>query len=308
MRDAGYDAVIIGAGPAGLNAALVLGRSRRSALVVDGGAGRNSTAAGVHGLLACDGMNPAALRATGREQLAEYPEVRLREGRVRSVDGDSGGFAVAFEDGPLVKARRIVLATGVIEDLPGIAGLAERWGKSVLGCPYCHAWEFRDRPLAVLATEGRQDVMFAAQLTRWSQDITLCANGIPLSAEDEALLGKRAVRVRLEPVRSVEGPEDEVERVTFREGDPVECAAVFLHATTRQADPLAGKLGCVLQDDGTVRIDDVGFTGVPGVYAAGDLARRESCPSGMTFVVTAAAMGFVTATAVDHELFREELD
>lgn len=150
--------------------------------------------------------------------------------------------------------------------------------------------------------------MFAAQLTRWSSDVTLCTNGFTLSADDQALLRKRAVRVRQEPVRSVEGPEGEVERITFREGGPVECAAVFLHATTRQADSLAEELGCVLQDDGTVRIDDVGFTGVPGVYAAGDLARRESCPPGMTFVVTAAAMGFVTATAVDHELFEEELD
>ncbi|ONF67880.1 NAD(P)/FAD-dependent oxidoreductase [Amycolatopsis keratiniphila] len=308
MPDAGYDAVIVGAGPAGLSAALVLGRSRRSALVIDGGAGRNSAAAGVHGLLACDGMSPDALRAAGREQLTEYPEVHLREGRVRGVEGECGGFTVEFEDGDPVNARRIVLATGVIEELPGIAGLAERWGKSVLGCPYCHAWEFRDRPLAVLATEGRQDAVFAAQLTRWSRDVTLCANGFPLSAEDDALLRERAVRVRREPVRAVEGPDDEVERVTFREGGPVDCAAVFLHATTRQADPLAGKLGCVLQDDGTVRIDDVGFTGVPGVYAAGDLARRESCPPGMTFVVTAAAMGFVTATAVDRALFEEELD
>ncbi|MFI9454792.1 NAD(P)/FAD-dependent oxidoreductase [Amycolatopsis sp. NPDC052450] len=308
MRDAGYDVVIIGAGPAGLSAALVLGRSRRSALVVDGGPGRNSPAMGVHGLLACDGMTPDALRTAGREQLREYPAVSLREGRVQAVEGECGDFTVGFEDGHSVHARRIVLATGVIEDLPAIAGLAERWGKSVLGCPYCHAWEVRDRPFAVLATEGRQDVLFAAQLTGWSSEVTLCTNGIPLSSEDEAILGERSVRVRTEPVRSVEGPGDAVERVTFRDGEPVACAAVFLHATTRQADPLAGKLGCVVQDDGTVRVDDAGFTGVPGVYAAGDLARRESCPPGMTFVATAAAMGFVAATAVDHGLFREELD
>ncbi|KZB83767.1 NAD(P)/FAD-dependent oxidoreductase [Amycolatopsis regifaucium] len=308
MRDAGYDAVIIGAGPAGLSAALVLGRSRRSALVIDGGAGRNSSAMGVHGLLACDGMTPDALRTVGREQLREYPTVHLREARVRAVGGERGGFTVGFEDGDSVHARRIVLATGVIEDLPGIAGLAERWGKSVLGCPYCHAWEVRDQPLAVLATEGSQDVLFAAQLTGWSSEVTLCTNGIPLSGEDEAILVKRAVRVRTEPVLAVEGPDDAVERVTFRDGEPVACAAVFLHATTQQADPLARKLGCVLLEDGSVRIDDVGSTDVPGVYAVGDLARRESSPSGMTFVVTAAAMGFVAATAVDHELFMEELE
>jgi len=308
VRDVEYDAVIIGAGPAGLSAALVLGRSRRRTLVIDGGDGRNSPALGVHGLLACDGMSPDELRTVGRAQLREYPDVHLHEGRVQAVDGERGGFTVGFEDGRSVKARRIVLATGVIEDLPEIAGVAERWGKSVLGCPYCHAWEVRDRPLAVLATEGREDVLFAAQLTKWSPEVTLCTNGIPLSSEDEAILGKRAVRVRTESVRSVESSDGGLERVTFRDREPVECAAVFLHAATRQADPLAEKLGCVIQDDGTVRVDDVGSTGVPGIYAVGDLARRESSPEGMTFVVTAAAMGFVAATAVDHALFTEELE
>ncbi|MGW0522995.1 NAD(P)/FAD-dependent oxidoreductase [Crossiella sp. NPDC003009] len=301
-----YDVVVIGAGPGGLSTAMVLGRSRRRALLVDGGAGRNSSAAGVHGMLGCDGMAPDQLRSLGMAQLAEYPDVVTCDGHVRDVTGQQADFSVGFDDGRTVGARRIVLATGVREDLPEVAGVAERWGRGVLGCPYCHAWEVRDQPLAVLATGSGDDAMFAAQLTQWSSEITLCANGIE-DLGDEGVLRRRGVRVRTDAVCRVEGGDGGVEQVVFHDGPPLRCAAMFLHASTRQASPLPEQLGCVLLDDGSVRVDDAGQTSVPGLYAVGDMARRESSPSGMTFVVSAAAMGFVAATTINQELFAESL-
>ncbi|ONI87946.1 hypothetical protein ALI144C_07675 [Actinosynnema sp. ALI-1.44] len=301
-----YDVAVIGAGPGGLSTALVLGRSRRTTLLVDGGAGRNSPAAGVHGMLACDGMAPDELRSAGSKQVREYPDVEVRDGRVRTVVSRQHGFAVELDDGRAAVVRRVVLATGVREDLPDVPGVAERWGRGVMGCPYCHAWEMRDQPLAVLATGGGDDAMFAAQLTRWSSQVTLCTNGIE-DTGDEGVLRRCGVSVRSQVVRRVEGRDNGVEQVIFHEGPPLRCAGMFLHATTRQASALPAQLGCVMLDDGSVRVDDAGQTSVPGIYAVGDMARRESSPSGMTFVVSAAAMGFVTATTINQDLFLDTL-
>jgi len=300
-----YEVVIVGAGPAGLSTALVLGRSRRRTLLVDGGAGRNSAASGVHGMLGCDGMSPDELRTAGRHQLRQYPDVRTRAGRVLKVAGRPDGFSLVFDDGTAVDARRIVLATGVSEQLPDIAGVAERWGRGVFGCPYCHAWELRDRPLAVLAVGGDEDAVFAAQLTQWSTEVTFCTNG--LDVRDTAVLRRRGVAVRTEPVRRVDG-HDGGERIVFADGPALSCAAVFLHATTRQSSELPGQLGCALLADGSVRVDDTGRTSVPGIYAVGDSARQETGTSGATSVVSAAAAGFVAATSINQELFTDSLD
>ncbi|GHG50135.1 pyridine nucleotide-disulfide oxidoreductase [Amycolatopsis bullii] len=252
-------------------------------------------------------MAPDAVRSAGIKQLAEYSDVEVCSGHVREVGGRQGRFSVEFDDGRTVDARRVVLATGVKEDLPDIPGVAERWGRGVMGCPYCHAWEMRDQSLAVLATGGGADAMFAAQLTQWSTKITLCTNGTS-DIDDEDVLRKRGVSVRTERVCRLEGRDGAVEQVVFQDGPPLRCAGVFLHATTRQASALPEQLGCVMLDDDSVRVDDAGKTSVPGIYAVGDLARRESSPSGMTFVVSAAAMGFVAATTINQELFLESLD
>jgi thioredoxin reductase len=148
--------------------------------------------------------------------------------------------------------------------------------------------------------------MFAAQISQWSPAVTFCTNGTAEPA-DADILRRRGVAIRTETVRRVEGRGRCVERVVFDHGHPLGCMGMFLHATTRQASPLAEQLGCVMLDDGSVRVDDTGRTSRPGIYAVGDMARRESSPSGMTFVVTAAATGFTTATAVNQELFTESL-
>ncbi|WP_199439896.1 NAD(P)/FAD-dependent oxidoreductase [Umezawaea beigongshangensis] len=297
-----YDVAVIGGGPGGLNAALVLGRSRRRTLVVDAGGGRNAAATAVHGLIGAEGISPTDLRKVAREQLDHYPDVRVHDGRVDAVTGELDRFELLV-DGEEVAARRVVLATGITEDLPDVAGVRERWGRGVLGCPYCHAWEYRDQPLAVLGGDDA-DCDFAVQLSRWSSDVVLCTGGREdLARERRAALGRRGVRVRAERVERVEGPDGTVENVVFDTGERLACTAVFLHARTRQASELPQLLGCAVLDDDSVRVDEHGRTDVPGVYAVGDMARRAEAPSGFAFVATAAAAGFVTATAVDHDLF-----
>jgi thioredoxin reductase len=305
MTERSYEVVVVGAGPAGLSTALVLGRSRRRTLLVDGGAGRNAPAAGVHGMLGWDG-SPDELRSAGLRQLRDYPDVDMRTGRLPKVAGRRDEFTVMFDDGAVVDARRIVLATGVAEDLPDVAGVAERWGRSVFGCPYCHAWEVRDRPLAVLATGGDEDAVFAAQLMQWSSEITLCTNGFDVA--DLHIARGRGVSVRTEEVRRIDGRDGGVEKVVFAAGVPLPCAAVFVHATTHQASELPGELGCAVLADGSVRVDDTGRTSVPGIYAVGDSARRQASPSGATSVVSAAATGFITATTVNQDLFLASLE
>jgi len=146
-----YDVVVVGGGAAGLGGALMLGRSRRSVLVVDAGEPRNAPASGVHGFLTRDGVSPAALLQVGREEVRGYG-ARVLDGRVASAESVDGGFTVTLEDGRRVGARRLLVTTGLVDELPDVPGVRERWGRDVLHCPYCHGWEVRDQPIGVLAS------------------------------------------------------------------------------------------------------------------------------------------------------------
>jgi thioredoxin reductase len=179
------DVVIAGAGPAGLNAALMLGRARRNVLLCDTGQPRNATVQAMHGLLSRDGTDPAALRRTAREQLQAYPTVRVRDLAIQAVTRDGEGFTVSLADGSSEQARRLLLATGVADQLPPIPGLAQLWGRGVFNCPYCDGFEVRDQPLAVLASDQR-NLQLALQLTRYSP------TAVPLAWEGQAQQGTGA--------------------------------------------------------------------------------------------------------------------
>jgi thioredoxin reductase len=302
------DVVIAGGGPAGLSAALLLGRARRSVLLCDSGQPRNAGVHAMHGFLSRDGMDPAALRQAGRDQLKPYPTVQLRATAVHAVTGDAEGFTVSLTDRTTDQARRLLLATGVIDQLPPIPGLAERWGRGVFNCPYCDGWEVRDRPLAVLASDPR-NVQLALQLTRWSPDVLLASNGVAgLDDDARRLLAAHKVALREEPIARLDGGGDGgLERIVFAEGEPVARAAAFLHAPTRQRSDLPGQLGCTMGEDGSVLVDDLGQTSVPGVFAAGDMARRPSMPLPGAQVVIAAAEGAIAAVAIDQHLLLQQL-
>jgi thioredoxin reductase len=297
--DRPYDAIIAGGSFAGLSAAMQLARARRRVLILDTGLPRNRFAHASHGFLGQDGRTPAEILETGRAQVLAYPTAELREVAAVRAAGRDGAFEVTLASGGLVRARRLVLATGVVDELPDLPGLRERWGRSVLHCPYCHGYEVSDQRLGVLAL-GAPSMHQALLLPDWSGDVTFFTNSTfePDAAQREALAARGA---RVEPRRVVEllGEGDGLEgvRVTGEGGDAVIALdALFTASRTRMASPLAGQLGCAF-DEGpfgpVVRTDASKETTVPGVYAAGDMARAPH-------TVTWAAADGVSAGIAAH--------
>ncbi|MEV4897282.1 NAD(P)/FAD-dependent oxidoreductase [Nonomuraea sp. NPDC055795] len=296
------DVFIAGAGPAGLNAALTLGRARRRVLLADAGPGRNATSGAVHNFLSRDGITPAELRQAGLDQLAAYPSVRIVQGQAVRADGPRDDFTVRLADGSTHRARRLLLATGVRDELPPVAGLAERWGRGVLHCPYCHGFERRELPLAVLENGG-WGVHLAVHLRRFSDDVVLCTNGgPPPAAAQQALLSERGITVRPEPIERLHGAGGELERITFAGGAGLKRRALFVHPHTRQHSDLPAQLGCRMLEDGAVEVDELGQSSVTGVWAAGDMARRPSMPLSGSQAVIAAADGLLAAVIIDQDL------
>ncbi len=310
------DVVVIGAGAAGLSAALVLGRSRRRVLILDGGEPRNAPSSGAHGFFSRDGIPPAELLRIGREQLAPYESVEYRRARASKVGGSSGAFEVVLEDGTTVSARRLILATGVADELPDRPGFKELWGRGVYHCPYCHGWEVRDRPLAVL-NSGEGAAERALFIRNWSRDLVLLTDG-PAGLDEGGWRRLRAlgVPVREERISWLEGdPGREsgaagggLERIVFDDGSTLAREGLFYVPPQSQRSALAEDLGCelervayalVVKNDPTTR-----ETTVPGVYAAGDVTGTGPLQS----VPLAAASGAAAAYFANHSLASEDVE
>ncbi|REE95067.1 NAD(P)/FAD-dependent oxidoreductase [Thermomonospora umbrina] len=302
-----YDVIVVGGGPAGLSAALVLGRQRRRVLVVDGGRPRNTPAAEMHMYLSRDGFPPARLLELGREELAAYPSVEIRQGLVRAARGKKEDFEVELADGTVERARRLVLATGQVDEPYPIEGLAERFGRSVFHCPFCHGWETRDMSLAVLTREPMEAMLALYVADRFSDDVVLCTHG-PLDLPDEvaAKLDERGVRMVDTPVTKVTGEVGALE-LHFADGTTLVRDAVYHRAPTRQHSTPAAELGCEIQDDGTVRVNELQETTVPGVAAVGDTAKLPAVPDAVTLVSLGAADGVRAAVWMESDLFRADL-
>jgi thioredoxin reductase len=279
----------------------MLGRCRRSVLVCDGGEPRNARSAGLHGYLTRDGTEPAEFLRTARQELERYPSVEFHRGEIIEARRTSGGFDLVRAGGVRLRARKLLLATGVVDEIPEIEGLQALYGKSVHHCPYCDAWEWRDQPLAVYG-RGEAGTALALALTVWSDDVVLCSDGPHgCSEQEEGQLDQAGIEVRDHPVIRLEGRDGLLERVVFAEGNPLPRRALFFCAGQRQRSHLAASLGVRFNDKGTVETGTCEATNVPGLYVAGDASKDAQ------FVVVAAAEGTEAAVAINRALLEEDL-
>ncbi|WP_327044578.1 FAD-dependent oxidoreductase [Microbispora sp. NBC_01189] len=303
-----YDVIVVGGGAAGLSGALALARARRSVLVVDDGRPRNAPASHVHNYLGREGTPPAELLAAGRAEIAAYG-AEITGGRVaNAAREDDGRFVVTLDDGRALRARRLLLATGLADELPDVPGLAGRWGRDVLHCPYCHGWEVRDRRIGVLAT-GPHAVEQACLWRQWTENVVfLNHRAAPLPAEDAERLAARRIAVADGQVAEVEVTGDTLTGVRLASGDVIALDAVVVAPRFTARADVARSLGLTPVDveknghvvGSRIPAEPTGATAVPGVYVAGNTADV------MAQVITAAAAGLTTGAAINMDLVAEE--
>jgi thioredoxin reductase len=291
------DVVIVGGGPAGLSAALVLGRARRTVAVVDAGAPRNAPAAHMQGFLSRDGMAPAEFLRVGREEVTGYG-VEIFDGAVTQIEP---GFVARLANGEELAARRILLATGVSDDLPDIAGVRERWGRDLLHCPYCHGWEVRDQPIGVLGT-APGSVQHALLIGQWSDDVAFFVHTYDLNASEQAELEARGVQIVLGEVGRLVVEDDRLTGVELTDGRVIARTAVFIRpVNVPHADGLLAGLGCNVDAAGFAIVDGTGRTSSVGVWAAGNVVDPRAQ------VITAAGAGSAAAIAINADLVNEDV-
>lgn len=295
-----YDVIVIGAGPAGLQAALTLGRMHRPTLLLDSGEYRNGTVLHMHNVVANDGTPPTEFRATARAQLAEYPDVELRDVGAQTVTGSDGGFVVRLADGETVETRHVILATGVADDLPDIPGLQDLWGTKAFSCPFCDGHEHAGRSIGILGPAPRAEHLIGL-LGRIVGDITVFPVEQPFSADGTRTLEGLGVRVSAEPVAAV-APEAADVRITTASTAHTVAGVFVASGSLRHRAPFADQLCLELLPSGSIEIDDFGRTSQPGVFAAGDLAHRASLPGPMASVLLASAAGQMAAVGVIQSL------
>jgi thioredoxin reductase len=307
MDESMFDVIIVGAGPAGLSAGLVLGRSRRRVLICDAGQPRNAASHGLHLFLTRDGIEPAQFLEIAREQLRPYETVTLRHTKVTDARRHADGFEIVLDTKggakeERVTARKLLLATGVVDTLPELEGLPAFYGRSVFHCPYCDGWEMRNQPLAVYG-QGENGSGLALELSFWSRDLVLCTDGpSELSQEERERLTQRKIPVREDKIKRLAGADGDLERIVFEKGEPLRVRGMFFSTGNSQGSDLAERLGCKLTSEGCVDTGEYEVTSVPGVYVAGDASRLAQ------FVIVAASEGAQAALAINKELMKEDLD
>ena len=297
-----FDAIIVGAGPAGLSAALMLGRCRRSVLVLDSGHPRNAASQAMHGYLTRDGISPREFLRLAREQLHQYETVSVRDERVVSAQcARDARFEVTLEGGERVRARKLLLATGVVDNLPAIEGFLDFYGRSVFHCPYCDGWEVRDRPIAVYGN-GERGLGLSLELTSWSRDLVLCTDG-PCEVDDDgrARLARNGIAIREDRVARLEGRDGQLTAIVFDGDSRLPRSAMFFTTGQSQRSDLLLQLGCQLNEKGTVQTGKYETTHLPGLFVAGDASRA------VQWVIVAAAEGAEAAFVINTDLLKEDL-
>jgi thioredoxin reductase len=278
----------------------MLGRCRRRILVCESGEPRNAPSGGIHNYLTRDGIAPLEFLRLGRKDVQQYPSVEFLTAEVIDASRISDGFTVALADGTRLNTRKLLLATGVVDDVPDIEGLRPLYGTSVHHCPYCDGWEWRDRPIAVYG-DGEEGSALALGLTVWSDDLVLCTGGGRLTPQQREQLAAAGVGVREEVVVRLEGQRGWLSRIIFAQGEPLPRQALFFSSSQHQRSDLPLRLGCRFTGRGAVNTGSCEATDVPGLYVAGDASKEAQ------FVIIAAAEGAEAGMAINKALLKEDL-
>lgn len=301
MQARQWDVVIVGAGAAGLSAALVLGRACRKVLICDKGTPRNWASKQMHSFITRDGIDPADFRAIARKELGRYKQVKLRATRVTGARVlPKQGFHITLEGAAPVRARKLLLATGVVDQLPAIKGIEDFFGVSVFQCPYCHGWELRGAPIAVYGRRQRGFEM-ARAMTAWTDDIVLCTDGpSSLSRDAKDQLHRNGVQIRTARIDRLQGQDGQLKSIVFRDGSTLQRAALFFDTPSSEQSNLARSLGCEFSAKGGIKCGQHEASSVPGVFVAGNIIRD------VQLAIVAAAEGAKAGFGINRALTRED--
>ena len=295
------DVVIVGGGPAGLSAALILGRCRRRVLVCDNGHPRNEASQAMHGYLTRDGMPPLEFLRLGRSELTPYDTVEFRSVTVVHAECVDGRFVSRLESGEEIHSRKLLIATGVRDKVPELAGIDELYGRSVFHCPYCDGWEVRDQAIAIYG-RGERGYGLSLELTAWSRDLVLVTDGAcELDESQRRRLTAARIAIREERVTRLEGTDGILQRIVFASGEALQRRAMFFTTGQYQHADLATKLGCTVSEKGTVPTGKYETTHLKGLYVCGDASRA------VQWVIVAASEGAEAAFAINTDLIKEDL-
>ncbi|MFC4306349.1 NAD(P)/FAD-dependent oxidoreductase [Cohnella boryungensis] len=291
-----FDVAIIGGGPAGLSAALVLGRARKKVALIDEGRPRNAVTREIHGFLTRDGITPSEFRRIAKEEISAYPTVSFVADTAVSIAGTDSRFQIETEQGQSFTSKKVLFTVGMKDRPPSIPGLVEVYGKSAFVCPYCDGWELRDQPLVII-TRGAELMHFAPLISGWTNRFTVCTNGPDeLTVTEREELKRNQVPLFDSPIRHIDSSDGIVRQVVLEDGTTVPCRGIFFKPELVTGSDLPKRIGCQITETGAVFVDDFGKTSIPGIYSAGDAASQ------MHQAIAAASKGAFTAAVINNEL------
>ena len=295
-----FDVLIVGGGPAGLSAALILGRCHRKALLCDEGRQRNLSSHAIHGLLGREGRSPSDFLDEALEEVSRYKSVEVRRTRVTDIVSAGEAFDFVCSDGTHGTASKVLLATGLVDELPELAGLEPLYGVSVHHCLYCDGFEYAGKPVAAYG-KGDKGAELAVMMKHWMSDVVACSDGTEVTAKAIRKLEEYKIPLRSEPIRSLEGADGELAKIVFESGPELPRAGLFFSTGCHQASDLSNSLGCKRNEKGGVVIDPATEeSSVPGVYVAGDVSRD------VLLVAVAIAEGAQAAVAINKAFLRRD--
>jgi len=295
------DCVVIGGGPSGLNASLVLARARKNIILFDEDKPRNAVTHESHGFITRDGIKPSEFKRLAKLDLLKYPNLTMQNQRVAEVKKEKQGFSIYTESGEVYESRKIILATGLKDDIPEIDGIHDFYGTSLFSCPFCDGWELQDRPLVLIA-DNPNAFHKAKLIFNWSKDLVVCTNGNNIfSDEQKELLANNNIQIIEDEILALQGDKGQLKSIRFINGKEIERQGGFVTIGLKQATTIAESLGCIKQTNGGIETDHFGRTNVEGVYASGDISI--STPSQ---VIVAASEGTKTAMGVINDLIKED--